>query len=271
MEKIEGELNAVQQAEIHKQCKKMGMIPVSNLPNEDIRLAELNRLGILEKDLNQDPRYSSLTEITAHLMETPLCAINILGSTFQRCKMIYGLSEEEDFEIDEPRDLSICQFSLSNPHQPLVIENLLEDERTRNKYLHPESSSLRFYTGAPLMSSRGFSLGTLCVVDDKPRSVKHSQIEGLRLLADQIVYLIENQYEEEQEEISPTAEEKPAQAVGQYYSAATILFADMVGFTSKVERLDPGELLQTLDTFFQGFDQIVNKHQIHKVKTIGDA
>ena len=45
----------------------------------------------------------------------------------------------------------------------------------------------------------------------------------------------------------------------------------MVGFTSKVERLDPGELLQTLDTFFQGFDQIVNKHQIHKVKTIGDA
>lgn len=273
MEKIEGELNAVQQAEIHKQCKKMGMIPVSNLPNEDLRLAELNRLGILEKDLNQDPRYSSLTEITAHLMETPLCAINILGSTFQRCKMIYGLSEEEeeDFEIDEPRDLSICQFSLSNPHQPLVIENLLEDERTRNKYLHPESSSLRFYTGAPLMSSRGFSLGTLCVVDDKPRSVKHSQIEGLRLLADQIVYLIENQYEEEQEEISPTAEEKPAQAVGQYYSAATILFADMVGFTSKVERLDPGELLQTLDTFFQGFDQIVNKHQIHKVKTIGDA
>ena len=54
MEKIEGELNAVQQAEIHKQCKKMGMIPVSNLPNEDLRLAELNRLGILEKDLNQD-------------------------------------------------------------------------------------------------------------------------------------------------------------------------------------------------------------------------
>ena len=72
MEKIEGELNAFQQAEIHKQCKKMGMIPVSNLPNEDLRLAELNRLGILEKDLNQDPRYSSLTEITAHLMETPL-------------------------------------------------------------------------------------------------------------------------------------------------------------------------------------------------------
>ena len=56
MEKIEGELNEVQQAEIHKQCKKMGMIPVSNLPNEDLRLAELNHFGILEKDLNQEKK-----------------------------------------------------------------------------------------------------------------------------------------------------------------------------------------------------------------------
>ena len=274
MKKIEGELNAEQLAEIHKQCEEMGIVPINSPPNEDLRLSELNRLGILEQNLNNDPRYSSLTEIAAHLMETPLCAINILGSTIQRCKMIYGVSKEEkeELEIDEPRDLSICQFSLTNPHQALVIENLLEDERTRNKYLHPDSSSIRFYTGAPLMSSRGFSLGTLCVVDEKPRSVKHSQIEGLRLLADQIVFLIEKQYEEEKSKIDKTDDDQGfTQAIGEYYSSATILFSDVVGFTSKVERIDPGELLQTLDTFFRGFDQIVKKHQIHKVKTIGDA
>ena len=39
----------------------------------------------------------------------------------------YNLEEEKDFEKDEPRDLSICQFSLTRPHQPLVIENLLDD------------------------------------------------------------------------------------------------------------------------------------------------
>ena len=44
-----------------------------------------------------------------------------------------------------------------------------------------------------------------------------------------------------------------------------------MGFTSKVERLEPGELLATLNTFFKGFDKIVQKYKVRKVKTIGDA
>ena len=165
-------------------------------------MKELKRLGMLEKDLEQDPRYASLTEVAAYLTECPHCAINILGSTVQRCKIIFGLSKEEekDFERDSPRDLSICQFSLTNPHQPLIIENLLEDERTKQKYSSPESSHIRFYAGAPLISSRGFALGTLCVVDGTPKSLKHNQIEGLRLLADQIVSLIESEHDAKQPE-----------------------------------------------------------------------
>ena len=142
-------------------CREQGIVPVSNLPNEDMRLTELKRLDIMDKDLGNDPRYSSLTEVASYLTECPYSAINILGSTLQRCKIIFGLSkeEEQDFERDEPRDLTICQFSLKTPHQPLIIENLLEDERTKHKYSHPESSSIRFYAGALLISSRGFSLG----------------------------------------------------------------------------------------------------------------
>ena len=41
---------------------------------------------------------------------------------------------------------------------------------------------------------------------------------------------------------------------GQYYSAVSILFADFVGFTKMVETTEPGELLETLNTFFMGFD-----------------
>ena len=44
-----------------------------------------------------------------------------------------------------------------------------------------------------------------------------------------------------------------------------------MGFTSKVERLEPGELLTKLNTFFKGFDKIVQKYKVRKVKTIGDA
>ena len=269
-----GELKQEDLDQIRKLCKEQGIVPVSNLSNEDLRLTEVKRLDMLEKDLEQDPRYTSLTELAAYLTECPNSAINILGSTVQRCKIIFGLSKEEekDFERDEPRDLSICQFSLTSPHQPLIIENLLEDQRTKHKYSRPESLAIRFYAGAPLISSRGFSLGTLCVVDDNPKSLKHNQIEGLRLLADQIVSLIESEHDSKQSsEFKTKTDGEPAETSGRYYSSATILFADIVGFTSKVERLEPGELLATLDTFFRGFDKIVEKHKIRKVKTIGDA
>ena len=146
------------------------------------------------------------------------------------------------------------------------------DERTKQKYSRPESSPIRFYAGAPLISSRGFALGTLCVVDETPKSLKHNQIEGLRLLADQIVSLIESEHEAKQPKESETKTDgEPAESSGRYYSSTTILFADIVGFTSKVEHLDPGELLATLNTFFKGFDKIVSKHKVRKVKTIGDA
>ena len=111
------ELNQEEVEQVKNICKEQGIVPVSNLPNEDLRLTELNRLDIMDKDLGEDTRYSSLTEVASYLTECPYSAINILGSTLQRCKIIFGLSkeEEQDFERDEPRDLTICQFSLKTP------------------------------------------------------------------------------------------------------------------------------------------------------------
>jgi class 3 adenylate cyclase len=259
---------------VQKLCVEAGIVPANNPANEDLRMKELKRLGMLEKDLEKDRRYSSLTEVVTYLTGCKHCFINILGSTIQRCKVAYGFSEEERKSIpwDMPRDISICQFSLNTPHQPLIIEDLLEDERTKQIVSLPDFPPMRFYAGAPLISSQGFSMGTLCVMDGVSKSLKHNQIEGLRLLADQIVSLIESEHEAKQPKESETkTDRKFAETSGRYYSSATILFADIVGFTSKVERLEPGELLSTLDTFFRGFDKIVEKHNIRKVKTIGDA
>ena len=66
-------------------------------------------------------------------------------------------------------------------------------------------------------------------------------------------------------------EEQSSQMKGQYYSVTSILFADFVGFTNLVENSDPGELLETLNTFFSGFDRIISKHNVLKVKTVGDC
>jgi|TARA_B110000881_G_scaffold184602_1_gene172413 GAF domain-containing protein len=94
-----------------------------------------------------------------------------------------------------PRDFSICQFSLNTTHQQLIIEDPLQDERTKPIVSLPEYPPVRFYAGAPLISSQGFSIGTLCVMDVVSKTLKHNQIEDLRLLADQIVSLIESEHD----------------------------------------------------------------------------
>lgn len=92
-------------------------------------------------------------------------------------------------------------------------------------------------------------------------------MDGLRLLADQFVELLDTRQVE-----APSVNNDDKLAVnGDYYSSATILFADFVGFTQKTEEIQPGELLEILSSYFNGFDQIMERFGLKKVKTIGDA
>ena len=64
-----GELKQEDLEQVQKLCKEAGIVPVSNPVNEDLQLTELKRLGMLEKDLEQDSRYALLTEVAADLTE----------------------------------------------------------------------------------------------------------------------------------------------------------------------------------------------------------
>lgn len=254
--------------------REIGIVPVKNPPHEDYRIEELIRLGITEKNFETDRRYNNVTQIASYLTDCPVSVINILGSDSQFCKLSSGLNEEQKNLTSEiPRDLSICQYVLSSPSEQLVIENLDEDDRTKNFHKLQAPINIKFYAGTPLVSSRGFALGTLCVFRPEPSTLNHSQRQGLRLLSDQIVTLIEQDNFSEVMDKQKTDSETTisTEPEGQYFSSATIMFTDFVGFTRLVENLQPGELLSSLTTFFSGFDQIITKHQLTKVKTIGDS
>ena len=258
---------------LREEGKKAGIKPVKNLFNEDQRIEEVKRLGILDLNLSSESRYNSMTQVATYLTDCPQSQINILGSDVQQCKASFGFAPEQIDMMEEiPREISICQFGLAKPGQPLIIENVLEDDRTMNWKNMPIDPGFRFYASLPLMSSRGFSIGTLCVFDSSPKNLDHQQIDGLRLLSDQIVHMLER--ESGSTDSSSTEKEdveEPSQMRGQYYSVTSILFADFVGFTNLVENSDPGELLETLNTFFSGFDRIISKHNVLKVKTVGDC
>ena len=258
---------------LRNQGNKAGIVPVENPANEDERLAEVKRLGIMDLDLSGERRYNSITQVATYLTGCNQSAINILGSSVQQCKANFGFNMLQSTMLKEvPREISVCQFSLANPGQPLIIENILEDERTKNMKNMPFDPGFRFYAGSPLISSRGFSLGVLCVFDPNTKNLAHQQIDGLRLLSDQVVHMLEKDSVASGPEVQDEeAEEEKSQLQGQYYSATSVLFADFVDFTNMVENSEPGELLDTLNTFFSGFDRIMSKHNVLKIKTVGDC
>ena len=258
---------------LRQQGLQVGIKPVEDMPNEKSRLDEVERLGVLEKDFSADSDYTSLTQLATITTGTQIGLINILGSNIQRCKMDFGFSADQSAIAQElPREISVCQYSLLNPKEPLVIEDMFLDERTKNFKKIEAYSGLRFYAGSPLVTSRGYSIGTLCVLGMEPKKITHDQIEGLRILADLIVSSIENDLLKKQDEGNKEVYSKNQnQSMVKYFSTSSILFADFVGFTKLVEKIEAGDLIETLTVFFKGFDRLAQKHTVTKVKTIGDC
>ena len=255
-----------------EQADTIGIKGIENLPNESKRLEEIKRLGILEADLSEIQVFNNITQLCANLTGSSLSFINILGSDVQQCKVIHGLNEEQKYYVSEvPRKISVCQFCLEKPSEPLIIENISKNSLTEKHSQLEIYKDLKFYAGIPLVTSKGYAIGSLCVVDSEEKSLSQKELEQLRLLADSVVNLLENNTNlpSGKNDDSSARDVKPIDT--KYYSSACVLFMDFVGFSKHAEKNDPGELLEILNTFFSGFDQISKKNNVVKIKTIGDC
>ncbi len=251
-----------------KKAEGLGHQPAPILENEQERLKDLDSLGIVKEDISKDQRFSSLPRLASYLTSCPQAWINIIDKDTQHCKIDYGQNSVLSYMSREiPRGLTVCQHVVNNNCEPLVIEDCSIDERTKIVGEASGGGFPKFYAGAPIVSKNGFILGTFCVMDEDARSISHQQLDGLRLLADQFVELLDTR----QVETLPVNNDDKLAVNGDYYSSATILFADFVGFTQKTEEIQPGELLEILSSYFNGFDQIMERFGLKKVKTIGDA
>jgi len=251
-----------------KKADGLGHQPAPILENEQERLQDLDSLGIVKEDIRKDQRFSSLPRLASYITSCPQAWINIIDKDTQHCKIDYGQNSVLSYMSREiPRGLTACQHVVNNNCEPLVIEDCSIDERTKLVAEASGGGFPKFYAGSPIVSKNGFILGTFCVMDEEPRSISHEQLDGLRLLADQFVELLDTRQVE-----APSVNNDDKLAVnGDYYSSASILFADFVGFTQKTEEIQPGELLEILSSYFNGFDQIMERFGLKKVKTIGDA
>ena len=254
---------------------KIGHKPALKPKNEESRMQDLKKLKLLEDNIDSSKRFSGFPKLAATLTDCDKAAINIISNDTQHCKVNFGMNAIENMVMKEiPRELSVCAHVLNNDSKPLVINDLTKDDRTKHVF-ELDNSVLnktfpKFYAGSPIITSNGFTLGSFCVFNSEPKTLDHSKLEGLRMLADQFIDLYESTQKEYESKV-PLETTSSEKINGEYFSSASVLFCDFVGFTSKTEKLQPGELVEILDSFFTGFDKIIERFDLKKVKTIGDA
>ena len=129
--------------------------------NEAARLEALKRYNIL--DTPPELAFDRITSLAARLFDVPIALVSLIDASRGWFKSCYG------FDLREvQRDTTICNFTLLS-NEVLVIPDTRQDDRlTCNPFVQNEPG-LRFYAGAPLLTQDGFNLGTLCLLDTKPR------------------------------------------------------------------------------------------------------
>jgi len=152
-------------------------VKAPDLPNnESARQTALDQLRILDTPLEE--RFDRLTRMAARLLDAPIALISLIDRDRQWFKSSVGLDVSET-----PRSISFCGHAIFD-RQPLVIEDTREDERFFDNPLVTGYPNIRFYAGTPLHSADGHALGTLCIIDRKPRTLSDEERQCLRDLAD---------------------------------------------------------------------------------------
>jgi diguanylate cyclase (GGDEF)-like protein/PAS domain S-box-containing protein len=133
-------------------------------PDEPDRLASLRAYRIL--DTAPDPRFDAITRIAARVLGTPMASIALIDEARQWFKSSIGPIVACQ---DMPRELSFCGQAIMKPGETLIVPDTLLDPRFADSAAVTGIPHIRFYAGAPLIGIEGLPLGTLAVMDDKPR------------------------------------------------------------------------------------------------------
>jgi diguanylate cyclase (GGDEF)-like protein len=148
--------------------------------NEPLRLEALRSYEILDTD--PELEFDALTRVASHAFSAPIAVVAMMDADRLWFKSKLGLDIPQ---LD--RKIAFCAHAIMRPREPLVVPDLLSDQRFAENPLVANAPHLRFYAGAPIVDPAGLALGTIAVLDAQPRSFSDVQCDALMDLSTLVV------------------------------------------------------------------------------------
>lgn len=152
------------------------------MKEENDRVDALRNYEIL--DSVSEEEFDRITELASIICDVPISVVSLVDDKRQWFKSKVGLSISET-----DRKVAFCDHAIRE-HGLMEVSDVSKDIRFQDNPFVTGEAQIRFYAGQPLIDSNGFALGTLCVLDNKPRTLTESQKRALQLLATEVMTLI---------------------------------------------------------------------------------
>jgi len=283
--------------------EQLAYMPAGLPANEEERLTEVYGLHLL--DSAPEERFDRIVHLACRLFDVPIAYVSLIDENRQFFKANVGMVCESN-----SRQVSMCGHAILQDNA-LIVPDARKDHRFANNPLVIGQPFARFYAGQPLRGPHGHKVGTLCILDRRPRMMEEKDRELLK----EPTALVERELELG-DVINTQAEAiraKDALAVTQRELARTVtelqrakqqaedmlhsilprelatelrekgfvqptrheevavLFADFAGFTKASAQMEAGDLVEELNECFCHFDWAMAAYGVEKLKTIGDG
>ena len=159
--------------------------PPMPIPNDEPeRLEALRRYGAF--GLLRSEAFDDIARLASFICQTPLSMISLIDSNRQ-----WFLAKTGIDACETSREASFCAHALIGTTM-LIVEDTHLDARFSRNIMVTSEPFIRFYAGAPLLTTDGYALGTLCVIDYVPRTLHPDQMEALRSLSRLVMTQLES-------------------------------------------------------------------------------
>lgn len=180
--------------------------------------------------------YDDIVRLASMLCDVPIALVSLIDRDRQWFKATLGLELRETH-----RDIAFCDHAIRDPGHLMEVSDARDDQRFASNPLVTGPTAFQFYAGMPLVTPSGAAIGTVCVLDHKPRHLSDQQRDALASLARLTMNLLDGRQRERELELAAMlarAEPQPAAAAASAaacrYSVAIFELQDLAGAAARL-------------------------------------